>query len=78
MKKIKFFSNLFLFVCLFSLNGMAAQQGMVSDIEMATDLYRSGKIYVVVLCLVVIFLGLSIFLFSLDRKLRKLENSIHS
>lgn len=57
---------------------MAAQQGMVSDIEMATDLYRSGKIYVVVLCLVVIFLGLSIFLFSLDRKLRKLENSIHS
>jgi hypothetical protein len=42
--------------------------------EMATGLRSSGKIYVVVLVLVVLFLGLVIYLFTIDKKLKRLEN----
>lgn len=36
-------------------------------------LYASEKIYVVVVCVTVILLGLLIFLFSIERRLKKLE-----
>lgn len=36
-------------------------------------LYGSEKIYVVVVCVSVILLGLLIFLFSVERRLKKLE-----
>ncbi len=36
-------------------------------------LYASGKIYVVVVCAAVILIGLLVFLFSIDRRLKKLE-----
>lgn len=49
-----------------------------SDIEMATGLRSSGKIYVVVLVILVIFVGLSIFLFGLDRRITKLEKNQQS
>lgn len=45
-----------------------------SDVEMATDLRSSGKIYVVVAVVAVIFIGLVIYLFSIDRRVKKLEN----
>ncbi len=48
-------------------------QANESGVEMATGLRSSGKIYVVVLVLVVLFVGLAIYLFSLDRKVSKLE-----
>lgn len=41
--------------------------------EMATELRSSGKIYVVVLVLLTIFAVLGIYLFLLDRKIKKLE-----
>ena len=44
-----------------------------SQIEMATDLRSSGKIYVVVLVLLTIFIVLGVFLFMLDRRIKKLE-----
>jgi CcmD family protein len=40
---------------------------------MATGLRSEGKIYVVVLVMLVIFLGLAFFLFLLDRRISKLE-----
>ncbi|MGO1242450.1 MAG: CcmD family protein [Sphingobacterium sp.] len=43
------------------------------DIEMATGLRSSGKIYVVVLVLLTIFALLGVFLFSLERRIKKLE-----
>ncbi|MFD2968010.1 CcmD family protein [Sphingobacterium bambusae] len=43
------------------------------DIEMATGLRSSGKIYVVVLVLLTIFAVLGISLFLLDRRIKKLE-----
>lgn len=48
-------------------------QANASGVEMATGLRSSGKIYVVVLVLAVLFVGLAIYLFSIDRKVSKLE-----
>ena len=44
-----------------------------TGVEMATGLRSSGKIYVVVAVLVVIFLGIAMYLFAIDRKVSKLE-----
>lgn len=44
-----------------------------NNIEMATGLRSSGKIYVVVLVVLTIFVVLGIFLFMLDRRIKKLE-----
>lgn len=45
-------------------------------IEMAEGLYQSGKIYVVVTVLSVIFIGIVAYLILLDRKISKLEKEI--
>ena len=44
-----------------------------NDVEMATDLRSSGKIYVVVMVIAVIFVGLASYLFSIDKRLKKIE-----
>lgn len=43
--------------------------------EMASQMRSDGKIYVVIGVLLLIFLGLSLYLFSIDRKLRKIEQA---
>jgi CcmD family protein len=45
-------------------------------VEMATGLYQSGKIYVVVIVLSVIMAGILAYLIMIDRKLTKLEKEI--
>lgn len=37
------------------------------------SIYASGKIYVVVACVVLILLGLLFFLFTIEKRLKKLE-----
>lgn len=44
-----------------------------NGIDMATGLRSSGKIYVVILGLLVIFCGFIFYLFTIDRKITKLE-----
>lgn len=44
--------------------------------EMADGLYQSGKIYVVVTVLAIIFVGIVGYLIVLDRKIGKLEKEI--
>lgn len=44
-----------------------------NEVEMATNLRSSGKIYVVVMVITVIFIGLAFYLFSIDNRLKKLE-----
>ena len=69
MKKlISFISLLLLSVATF------AQEA--PRVEMADGLYQSGKIYVVVTVLSVIFIGIVIYLIMLDRKISKLEKEI--
>ncbi len=41
-------------------------------------MHSMGKMYVVVAVIVVIFLGIVVYLVSLDRKLTKLENQIRT
>ncbi|OOQ60937.1 CcmD family protein [Mucilaginibacter pedocola] len=48
-----------------------AQPG--SDVEMADKLRVSGMIYVVVITVAIVFIGLAVYLFSIDRRLKKIE-----
>ena len=66
MKKICFAALL-----LISYINVFAQQA--KPVEMADALRSSGKIYVVIATIVIIFLGLAIYLFSIDRRLKKIE-----
>ncbi|HTI57797.1 CcmD family protein [Mucilaginibacter sp.] len=40
---------------------------------MADDFYKSGRIYVVIATVAIIFAGLAIYLFLMDRRLKKIE-----
>jgi CcmD family protein len=70
MKKI---ATLFTFLFL----SISAYSQQNSSVEMANDLYLSGKIYVVVTVLSIIFIGIVIYLIALDRKICKLEKEIN-
>ena len=49
--------------------------GQSPTVEMADALRSSGKIYVVISTIVIIFIGLAIYLFSIDRRLKKIERN---
>ena len=65
MKKIFALITL-LFIC-------SAIFAQAPDVEMADTMRSSGKIYVVVATIAIIFAGLAIYLFSIDRRLKKIE-----
>ena len=69
MKKI------FLFLSLLASSLLTFAQD-VAAVEMATGLRSSGKIYVVVAVLVIIFIGIVIYLTRLDKKISKLEKEM--
>lgn len=52
---------------------LAAVQLFAQTATAPDSLYASDKIYVVVICAGIILLGLIIFLFSIDRRLKKIE-----
>ncbi|SDL78400.1 CcmD family protein [Daejeonella rubra] len=65
--------NFILTICLmvsFSLVSLAQNS---NGVDMASELRESGKIYVVVMVIAVIFIGLAIYLFSIDNRLKKIE-----
>ncbi len=68
MKRL-FFSTLAL---LFTVMTSYAQT--TNDVEMADEMRSSGKIYVVVAVVAVILIGLLFYLFTMDRRLKKMEN----
>jgi CcmD family protein len=53
----------------------SAQQMMSSStsVEMADGLYQSGKIYIVVIVIAIVFSGIVLYLIRLDKKISKLE-----
>lgn len=59
-----------LLFCLVFAESLKAQ---MPEVEMAESLRQDGKIYVVVLIMCILFLGVALYLFLLDRKLTKLE-----
>ncbi len=64
---------LILSLVLFSISAFAQND---APIEMADDMRQSGKIYVVVAVLSVIFIGIITYLIMLDRKITRLEKEI--
>lgn len=67
MKKLTF-----LLLSLLSYTGVFAQSNL--GVTMDDTLQSSGKIYVVVAIIAIIFVGLALYLFSIDRRLKKIEN----
>ena len=59
-----------LLFCLVFATNLLAQ---MPKVEMADSLRQEGKIYVVVLIMCLIFLGVVVDLFLLDRKISKIE-----
>jgi CcmD family protein len=60
-----------LILLLLSFLAVQAQSG--KDVEMADVMRSSGKIYVVIGTIVIVFAGLAIYLFTIDRRLKKIE-----
>jgi CcmD family protein len=61
----------FLMITLLSCTAVFAQQ--TQSVDMADAMRRSGKIYVVIATIVIIFAGLAVYLFMIDRRLKKIE-----
>lgn len=49
-----------------------------AEVEMADTMRSEGKIYVVVGVIMLLFVGILIYLFSIDKKLRKLEDQLQN
>lgn len=69
----KIFSTLILFI---AFAGTAIAQMPNDNVDMADTMRASGKIYVVITVLSVVFIGIIVFLISIDRKVSKLEKEI--
>ena len=64
----RFFALLSLILC-----NIFAYAQQPSNVEMADTMRSSGKIYVVIGVICIVFIGLAIYLFSIDRRLKKIE-----
>jgi CcmD family protein len=62
----------FVLFCL-ALCSTAAFAQQPNNVEMADTMRSSGKIYVVISIICIIFVGLAIYMFSIDRRLKKIE-----
>src|SRR6478736_2461127 len=74
LKMKNYYKLLALFVVLISHPVLAQNQ----EVEMADIMRSNGKIYVVVAFILVIFVGLVVYLVSMDRKITQLENKLTS
>ena len=66
-------SGMIIFLLMLSISSFAQEN---QPVEMADSLYQSGKIYVVITVIAVIFIGIVTYLIMLDRKISKLEKEI--
>lgn len=62
-----------IFLLLLSITHIASAQDKA---EMAEVFYSEGKIYVVLGVIAIIFIGIAVYLFSLDKKISGLEKEI--
>ncbi len=65
-------SRLFILLILLLADVVRAQ----NDVEMADRLREEGKIYVIVLIILIVLGGLFTYLFLLDRKIKRLEDRL--
>jgi CcmD family protein len=62
------------FLALLLSPAQAQEKNSAAKVEMADVMRADGKIYVVVAIITIVLAGIFIYLFLLDRKLKKLEN----
>ena len=67
--------KLSILLCL-TLSGFTVFAQNANSVEMADKMRSSGMIYVVIATISIIFTGLAIYLFAMDRRLKKIENEI--
>ncbi len=72
----KLYKKTVLMLSMLVVSVIAFAQDKCQRTEMADGLYQSGKIYVVVTVLSIIFVGIAGYLVTLDRKIGKLEKEI--
>lgn len=53
---------------------LTVTNSMAQSVEMADSLRSSGKIYVVVAVICVILIALILYLFTIDKKIKKIED----
>lgn len=63
------------FLVFLLLGYIAAFAQQAQSVEMADTMRSSGKIYVVIVTIIIIFAGLAIYLFTIDRRLKKIEKN---
>lgn len=63
-----------LLIIALAVSGLALPAMAQESTEFTDNMYGSGKIYVVVAVVAVIFLAIVAYLISLDRRMRKLED----
>lgn len=69
----KAIASVYTSVILFGISINAWAQSSGSDIEMADIMRAEGKIYVVVGVIALIFIGIVLYLISIERRLKKIE-----
>ena len=52
-------------------------QPATNNVQMADGFYAEGKIYVVIGIVAIIFIGLAFYLFTIERKVKKLEEALN-
>lgn len=67
------YKKIALFIALIVVSTATFAQDKCERVEMADGLYQSGKIYVVITVIAIIFTGIIAYLIVLDRKISKLE-----
>ena len=76
MKKLKKKNWLLIKILLLVTPLRLVAQDANQKVEMADQFRADGKIYIVVLVMMIIILGLSLFAFRIDRKVSKLEKRL--
>ncbi|HEY1040345.1 MAG TPA: CcmD family protein [Bacteroidia bacterium] len=51
-------------------------QAPAGNVQMADGFYAEGKIYVVIGVVAIVFIGLAVYLFMIERKVKKLEEAL--
>ena len=78
MKRVVF-SMIYSLLCIMAFAPVVVAQEMpASNVEMADAMRAEGKIYVVVLVVVIVFTGLILYAFNTDRKLSRVEKELES
>lgn len=73
---MKLFKSISILILFLSSSVVSAQETASENVPMADAFYAEGKIYVVIGVLSIVFIGIAIYLFSIERKVKKLEEAI--